>query len=526
MKLAEKLSRQSAEQIWDEYCGFLNLELDQYMHIQNRLMEEQMQLWCNCQLGKRILDGKQPSSVEEFREMVPLTEYEDYADILLLRQADMLPAPPLTWVETTWEGGKRPIKVAPYSQGFLDIFRRNCIAVMLFTSSKQKGKYELGDKALSGLAPLPYLTGVMGLVMEQEFKFTSMPPQEASKTMGFTDRTKLGFKMAMKSGVDYFFGLGSISYFISKQLMLSSGKSGSKKSSLGLTGMARGLRGKMRAKKEERGMFPKDLFQLKGFICAGTDNACYKDELEELWGIRPTEIFAGTECGLVGTETWNRKDLYFFPDACYYEFIPKAFVREKGRNLPTLTIDQVQVNEEYELVITTFKGGAFARYRTNDVYRCVGIGDKDDDSSLPKFRYIDRIPPVIDIAGFTRITENSINDVIAFSHLPIKDWCAAKEYESETGHPFLHMYIEMEASGLASQAVSEEVLRNHLGIYFNYLDSDYMNLKKILEMEPLQITFLRIGTFEAYKKRTGSALYKINPDKLDLALLQKIQSDF
>ena len=30
-------------------------------------------------------------------------------------------------------------------------------------------------------------------------------------------------------------------------------------------------------------------------MVAGTDNACYKDDLEELWGIRPMEIFAGTE---------------------------------------------------------------------------------------------------------------------------------------------------------------------------------------------------------------------------------------
>ena len=40
---------------------------------------------------------------------------------------------------------------------------------------------------------------------------------------------------------------------------------------------------------------PKDLFRLKGFMVAGTDNGCYKDDLEKLWGIRPMELFAGTE---------------------------------------------------------------------------------------------------------------------------------------------------------------------------------------------------------------------------------------
>ena len=68
---------------------------------------------------------------------------------------------------------------------------------------------------------------------------------------------------------------------------------------------------------------PKDLFHLKGLVVAGTDNWCYKDELEELWGIRPMELFAGTEPSISGTETWNKNGMYFFPDTSFYEFIPE-----------------------------------------------------------------------------------------------------------------------------------------------------------------------------------------------------------
>ena len=59
-------------------------------------------------------------------------------------------------------------------------------------------------------------------------------------------------------------------------------------------------------------------------MVAGTDNQCYKDDLEELWGIRPMELFAGTEPSIIGTETWSRKGMYFFPDTCFYEFITEA----------------------------------------------------------------------------------------------------------------------------------------------------------------------------------------------------------
>ena len=94
-------------------------------------------------------------------------------------------------------------------------------------------------------------------------------------------------------------------------------------------------------------------------MCAGTDNRCYKDDLEELWGVRPVEVFAGTEPSFVGTETWNRNGLYFFPDACFYEFIPEE---EMYRNMDdpsyvprTVCMDEVVPGEVYELVPTVLR---------------------------------------------------------------------------------------------------------------------------------------------------------------------------
>ncbi len=45
MRFEEKLKNRSSQQIWQEYCGFLDLDLDGYMNIQNRLMAEQVSLW-------------------------------------------------------------------------------------------------------------------------------------------------------------------------------------------------------------------------------------------------------------------------------------------------------------------------------------------------------------------------------------------------------------------------------------------------------------------------------------------------
>ena len=111
VKFEQKLKKLSQEEIWQEYCGFLDLSLEEYMQIQKRLMEEQIVLWSRSALGQRFLQGKELHSIAEFRQQIPLTTYEDYADILLQKQGYMLPDEPIIWIQTTWEGGRHPIKV-------------------------------------------------------------------------------------------------------------------------------------------------------------------------------------------------------------------------------------------------------------------------------------------------------------------------------------------------------------------------------------------------------------------------------
>jgi hypothetical protein len=256
-------------------------------------------------------------------------------------------------------------------------------------------------------------------------------------------------------------------------------------------------------------------------MVAGTDNNCYKDDLETLWGVRPVEVFAGTEPTCIGVETWARDGLYFFPDACFYEFIPESEFERSARNpayIPqTCLMDQVQTGEKYELVISVFKGGAFMRYRVGDVYRCLGPKQDAGGTHLPRFSYIDRTADMIDIAGFTRISENSISNVIRLSGLPICHWVARKEFTS-TGKPFLHLYTELDSSSLADHAVSQEILREQMSIYFRYLDQDYKYLIKVMGYDPLKITILRCGTF-ATCLHTGCVPRKLNPTSIQIQTL-------
>ena len=42
MSLSEQLQKQQYQEIWNQYCGFLDLNMEEYMNIQKRLMEEQI----------------------------------------------------------------------------------------------------------------------------------------------------------------------------------------------------------------------------------------------------------------------------------------------------------------------------------------------------------------------------------------------------------------------------------------------------------------------------------------------------
>ena len=536
MRFQEKLHEYSKEEIWEEYCGFLTLSSEEFMSMQKRLLLEQMELWSSSALGQSILKGKYPHTIEEFREMVPLTTYEDYASTLLAKQAHALPGEPVLWIQTSWEGGVHPIKVAPYTKSMLDTFKHNAISCLILATSRRKGDFDVNetDHMLYALAPLPYVSGLLPLLLKDDIDIEFLPSVKEASALSFKERNVLGFKLGMKKGLEYFFGLGSVQYYVSKSITsMQSGKRKSLKEKLFGTSpqmMLRYMIAKRKCREENRELLPKDLFHLKGFLCAGTDNRCYKADLERMWGVCPIEIFAGTEPTCIGSETWSREGVYFFPDSCFYEFIPED---EMNKNMAdpsyqprTILWDEVVPGGIYEIVLTVLKGGAFARYRVGDVFRCIGIGSQLEGNSIPRFQYIDRVPQIIDIAGFTRITEKSINQAIELSRLPIAAWTAKKEF-TENNRPFLHLYIEMDRSYLSSSAISIRILQEQLGIYFRYLDQDYEDLKKILGVDPLKITLLKCGTFEAYERRYGAKIRTMNPEPCeinDLLVCHRIDS--
>ncbi|MEG1782023.1 MAG: GH3 auxin-responsive promoter family protein [Oscillospiraceae bacterium] len=519
MNFEEKLKNLPTEEVWQEFCGFLDMSMEEYMNVQCRLLMEQIELLSKCGLGKRIMGSHVPTSVEDFRKSVPLTTFEDYADILLPKRENMLPSKPAIWLKTTWEGGTSPAKWAPYSDSMLDTYKTNIFAAMLLSTSRVKGQFNVPKQArvLYALAPLPYATGLFPKLVGDEITMRFMPSLKEAKKLSFSKQSSVGFKQALAEGIDLFFGMSSIIYGISKNFNLqSAGGNGKVKTALHmgpkmLTKMCKGM---YKSKRDGVSIKPKDLFHLSGFVCVGTDSDLFKDELEDLWGVRPLEIAGGTEPTCLGTETWSKDGLVLFPDSCFYEFIPEEEMYRSLDNpeyVPkTYLLDELVANECYELVITVLKGGAFARYRVGDIYRCIRLKNPSDKLDFPQFKYVDRIPTVIDIMGFTRITQQEIQYILDLSRIGVSDWFAIKEYNEEH-HSFLHLYLELSNDEADRSAVGVQLIKEQLSACFKYYDSDYNDLKKLLGIEPLIVSLLPTGTIGRYNDGREYPLRKINP---------------
>ncbi|HET6786012.1 MAG TPA: GH3 auxin-responsive promoter family protein [Erysipelotrichaceae bacterium] len=527
MNFDQMLKTKSKEEIWQRYCNFLDMNLHEFMEIQNQLLMEQIELYANCELGQKIMKGQKPRNPDEFRRIVPLTDYEDYADYLLPKNTKVLPAEPVVWIQTTWEGGKAPIKVAPYSASMIASHREIAFTCIMLATSKRKGHFDLKSNMnfLNGMAPLPYITGLLPYTLQGEYTVNFMPGIDAGNKMSFGERNKVGFKMGIQKGIGLFYGLSSVILRMSENFAEGGTSSnGLNLLSFDIKQLVKFARAKVRTRIEKRPMYPKDVFELKGFVCAGTDTAHFKDKIEEYWGVRPLEIFGGTEATCIGTESWSKSGLIFFPEVCFYEFIP---MEEFYKNLQdptyvpkTYLMNELKPDHYYEIVITTLKGGAFARYRIGDVFKCISLKRKQDGINLPHFEYIDRVDPVIDLAGFTRITEGTINEVIKLSKLNIEDWFACKRYNDQK-RPYMALYIELNLKDNSLGLEDPELIKEHLEVYFKYLDDDYKSLKKMLGIEPLEVIVLPNGSIKNYTQSIKHKMARVNPSHFDVTEVLK-----
>jgi hypothetical protein len=508
MTTAAELFKQGRhEELWQRCCGFIDLSLDDFMRIQRRLLLEQTELLKKCELGRVVMGGAIPTTVDEFREQVPLTTYADYAPYLLKRRMDVLPKKPILWQYTSGDSGAYPFRWAPVTSRQLEVIQPLIFALLFFSSSKQRNEiaFEENDKILYGLAPPPYATGSMARAFPHEL-FQFLPPIDQAEETTFEERMKLGFEMALSEGMDSCIALSSLAVAIGNRFSQRSGNTHLRPLLTKPKALFRLGKGLIKSKLARRPMLPKDIWSLKSLVTFGIDGSVYREKIKEMWGRYPLDFHGCTEAIMIAMQTWDHQGMTFIPNLNFFEFIPEE-ESLKSREDPSYQPSPVLLDEvkpgDYELVITSLHGGPFVRYRLGHMIRITSLRNQELNIDIPQMIFLSRVDDMIDIAGFTRLTEKTIWQAIEKSGIAYKDWTVRKEVQEK---PILHLYLEPKENGYTTGEQVATAVHQQL----KKLNKPYSEVEEFLNLQPLQVTLLPENAFQGYKQAQQAAGADLN----------------
>lgn len=502
-------------QIWNKYCGFLALPLREFMDIQESLLFEEIGLMASTPIGKKLMNGKVPASVAEFRATVPMTVYEDYLPFLEGEKEDALPEKPVCWTHTSGRSGS--FKWVPITERAYQILGQSIVTALILAAAERKGevRFKEGVRGIYNTPPRPYFSGVAAHAVAELLSVRFIPPLERSEEMEFEERIEESFRMALRTGADFLGSMTSVLVKVGEAFADRSAAMRFSSSMLHPAVLLRVARALIRSRIEKRAMLPKDLWPVRAILCSGTDTAIYRDQVLHYWGKLPYELYACTEGGMIAFQSWNKKAMTFVPYGVFLEFIPEEEWL-KGKEEPeycprTVLLDEVEEGKRYELVFTSFYGMPFLRYRVGDLIKIVSLKDEAAGVNLPQMLFESRADDIIDLAGFARLDEKTVWQAIANTGLEYEDWTIRKEYAK--GNPNnLHLYLELKNNYNVKEV--ERLINDSLVA----LDPFYADLGKMLKVHPLRVTLLPQGSFRRYyeeKKAAGFDLAHLKPPHMN-----------
>jgi len=514
------------EELWQMCCGFIDLSLEQFMAIQKRLLLEQIELLKNCELGRKVMRGAMPTTVEEFREQVPLTTYGDYLSELAERREDGLPAKVVRWVRTSGQTGKYDVKWVPMSEDFLTQFEKVAGGAAIFTACSDRGDLshvKEHQKTIHTVGSEEYGSALLCHLIQQALGYDMLPSN--AEGMSFQERIQAGFEEALYQGLDAFGGVASVLVAVGEKFEQKTGKTNFRPLLSHPKALLRVTKALIKSKLAHRPMLPKDLWSVKGIGGGGTDNTIFKKRVKELWGRYPLELYAGIEGGIFATQTWDYEGMTFIPNLDFFEFIPESewFKGQLDHSYQpkTVLLDEVKAGETYEIVITNFHGGAMIRYRIGDMIRITSLRNEKLNIDIPQMVFERRADDLIDITCFGRLTEKLIWQAIENTGIPYVDWTACKEIVKDK--PMLHLYVELKDNYIASEkTIAEAVYDELIKLDSVYHYNQYLHFggdpETMLGLKPVVVTLLPQGAFARYtaeRQAEGADLGHLKPTHIN-----------
>jgi hypothetical protein len=196
--------------------------------------------------------------------------------------------------------------------------------------------------------------------------------------------------------------------------------------------------------------------------------------------------YAASESFMAVARHMSDTSYVLLPDGGFYEFIP---VNDGDEN-HTLNIDELEIGEDYEIVITNLSG--FYRYRINDVVRVTGYYNE-----TPILKFIYRKNQLLSIAGEKTNEEYlrwAIENFARESHVSVNDYSIFADTTTNPGH-----YVFLLEP---SEIVPKERIpycRDILEKFMVHANPTYGDLLRNGSLGPMEIVFLQQQTYQLYR---------------------------
>ena len=494
----------SSAAAWTRYCGFIDLSVDQFCGIQQRLLTSQIEEVAGAFFYKKLVGDTKALSIDEFRRTVPLTSYKDYAPYLQDGQSSALPKEPRYWIHTS--AVKGTFKRVPWTGRFHELQCRNIISALILSSAEGPGDVRVmpGCKLLNLIPERPFASAQLAFGLKDQFSVELIPPPDTSEKLVFIKKIDTAIELGLNSNVDFVIGMTSSLLKLSDRFPQVI--QGVRLSPGALVKLHPAVAWRLLWNRRDGSQLPKAAWKVKGIIGWGTDSDVFERDFERQWGKKLLQMYASSESGIMAMQDWRHGPLVFLPDSVFFEFIPQESLN--ASNPSTLLINEVEVGKVYEPVITSFYGMPFLRYRQGDLVRIVSCDSKEN--GVPRMTFVGRADDIIDAFGIARLNTEVVSQALGQIGLTQREWFLRKEFNQD--RVILRLYIELD-SGNDVATVEQRVSRAVKSIDRHWGEAVYT-----MGYNPIKIRALPPGTF----RRLGDDCARVHMNPPD-SMIKEIE---
>ena len=225
----------------------------------------------------------------------------------------------------------------------------------------------------------------------------------------------------------------------------------------------------------------------------GANFSIYDDKVNYYTNYLPiySPCYAATEATIGMNKNVGIIKYIVIPDTVFYEFLPVDMENKQGGKIITKNIDELEIGEKYEVLVTNYSG--LYRYRLGDVVRVVGYYNNS-----PEIVFEYRKNQVLNMAS-EKTNEMqlvaALRNTVKISELEIIDYITEPDNNVSPGRYIIYVEFKDPLDAFTLKRVEKQ-----LEIELKRTNIAYDRARYNFKLSPLKLVQLKKGTFNKVKE--------------------------